>query len=85
MQSGTHDPWSPTVAASPKSGTIRDQARSLLRYAILAPSGHNTQPWLFRLTGAGVEVRADRRRALPVVDPHDREARDQLRRGPGHV
>ncbi len=40
---------------------------------MLAPSGHNTQPWLFRLHGDELELHADRSRALPVVDPHDRE------------
>ena len=47
---------------------------SLLEYAVLAPSGHNTQPWLFRLTGEdSLHLIADRTRALPAVDPHDRE------------
>lgn len=57
----------------PASGTDADKLRFALRYAILAPSGHNTQPWLFRVRGDAVEVFADRRRALPVVDPGDRE------------
>jgi hypothetical protein len=38
-----------------------------------APSSHNSQPWLFRFTPGGVELIADRTRALPVVDPGDRE------------
>jgi iron-sulfur cluster repair protein YtfE (RIC family) len=45
----------------------------LLRYAVLAPSSHNTQPWRARPDGAGLFVYADRTRALPVVDPDDRE------------
>ncbi|MEA2489007.1 MAG: hypothetical protein QOH21_799, partial [Acidobacteriota bacterium] len=45
----------------------------LLRYAILAPSGHDTQPWSFRITAHGVEVMADYSRRLPVVDKDDRE------------
>ena len=47
----------------------------LLRYAVLAPSGHNTQPWLFKIAGSNntIEIYADRSRALPVVDPDDRE------------
>lgn len=49
------------------------QAEFLLRYATLAPSGHNTQPWLFALRDHWIDVIADRRRALPIVDPHDRE------------
>ncbi|HET8797964.1 MAG TPA: nitroreductase, partial [Thermoanaerobaculia bacterium] len=49
------------------------QKEFLLRYAVLAPSGHNTQPWAFRAAGETVEVFADYSRRLPVADPHDRE------------
>jgi hypothetical protein len=45
----------------------------VLSYAILAPSGHNGQPWLFRIDGDELHVLADRDRALPMVDPQDRE------------
>jgi nitroreductase len=45
----------------------------MLRYAILAPSNHNTQPWLFRINAMNAEVYADRRRKLVVVDPDGRE------------
>jgi hypothetical protein len=41
--------------------------------AVLAPSSHNTQPWLFRLGVDTVDLLADRRRQLPVVDPDGRE------------
>lgn len=47
--------------------------RNAVASAILAPSSHNSQPWLFALTHDGIELYADRRRALPVVDPYDRE------------
>ena len=50
-----------------------DQMRFLLQYAVLAPSGHNTQPWAFQVTSDGVEVFADYSKRLPVIDPHDRE------------
>jgi nitroreductase len=46
---------------------------ALVQSAMLAPSSHNTQPWMFRLLDDGVELVADRTRALPVNDPHDRE------------
>jgi nitroreductase len=65
--------WSISEHEFPKQGTTREQLRFLLNYAILAPSGHNTQPWLFRLADDGIEIYADRRRALAVVDPGDRE------------
>lgn len=65
-------PWDVLEAQYPASGTTPQQIRFLLRFAILAPSGHNTQPWLFRVLEQGVELCADRTRALPVVDPIDR-------------
>ena len=46
---------------------------SLLQYAVLAPSSHNTQPWLFRVNEHRISLYADRIRALPVNDPEDRE------------
>jgi nitroreductase len=46
--------------------------RFLVGYAVLAPSVHNSQPWLFKARDGRLELYADRTRALPVVDPHDR-------------
>ena len=50
-----------------------DKLRFFLNYAVLAPSSHNTQPWLFRVVDDTAELYADRNRALRVVDPDDRE------------
>ncbi len=50
-----------------------EQARLLIRNAILAPSSHNTQPWLFRISTNAIDLFADRTRALPVNDSEDRE------------
>lgn len=57
----------------PFSGSTLARLVFLLRYAILAPSSHNSQPWRVRADGDGLLVCADRTRALPVVDPDDRE------------
>jgi hypothetical protein len=43
----------------------------LIECATLAPSGHNTQPWRFRISNGSIELRADLYRRLPVVDPDD--------------
>jgi hypothetical protein len=53
--------------------THRERMEFLLRYAVLAPSNRNTQPWAFRITANGVEVFADYTRRLLTIDPNDRE------------
>lgn len=58
---------------SPLSPPDAERIRSLLSYAILAPSSHNTQPWRFVIADNTVSLYADRSRALPANDPCDRE------------
>jgi nitroreductase len=41
--------------------------------AALAPSLHNSQPWRFRILGAGIDVFADPGRRLDALDPAGRE------------
>jgi uncharacterized spore protein YtfJ len=65
--------WNVSAHDFPEAGDTGDQLLFLLRYAVLAPSGHNTQPWLFSVDGDTVELYADRTQALAVVDPEDRE------------
>jgi hypothetical protein len=65
--------WNLSTHDFPEAGDTSDQLLFLLRYAVLAPSGHNTQPWLFSVDGDTVELYADRTQALAVVDPEDRE------------
>lgn len=43
----------------------------LLRFATLAPNGHNTQPWRFSVRNDSVEILPDLARRTPVVDPDD--------------
>ena len=44
---------------------------SLLRYATLAPSGHNAQPWKFSVSPGRIDILPDLTRRTPVVDPDD--------------
>ncbi len=50
-----------------------DRIRFFLGYAVMAPSRHNTQPWIFEIEGDEVRLYADRSRSLPVCDPDGRE------------
>src|SRR3974390_1457224 len=65
--------WDIDPSGLPAEGTAVDKARFAVRYAILAPSSHNTQPWRFVIIGSELLVCADRTRSLPNIDPFDRE------------
>ena len=64
--------WNVREADFPTSGNLSDQLKFLLKYAILAPSGPNTQPWKFSINDDQVSLIADFTRSLPSVDPTDR-------------
>lgn len=49
------------------------QFTELVEYALKAPSGHNTQPWKFKLTSKGLDIYPDFSRSLSVVDGNNRE------------
>ncbi len=67
------DPWRLDPEAFPIGGSSSEQLVVGLKWAVLAPSGHNTQPWLFRQADEHLDVLADRSKGLAVVDPDDRE------------
>ncbi len=56
-----------------KEPTMSAQSKQLIRYAVLAPSGHNTQPWKFSIKEDVIRIFPDYSRRLPAVDPDDRE------------
>lgn len=45
--------------------------RDLVRYATLAASSHNTQPWKFRIEADRISIFPDLSRRCPAVDPDD--------------
>ncbi|NBR85489.1 MAG: nitroreductase [Proteobacteria bacterium] len=65
--------WDVTEDEFPRLGSPADKLRFMLRYAVLAPSNRNSQPWLFKVRGRTVELYADRTRSLKVTDPMDRQ------------
>ena len=69
----TKDVWEVTEQAFPNTAPIETQLRFLLRYAILAPSTKNSQPWAFSVHGNQVYLIADLRRGQLIADPDRRE------------
>lgn len=57
----------------PDGASVAQRLHFCLRYAILAPSAQNSQPWLFQVHEDFVDLYADRSRRLPVLDPLDRQ------------
>ena len=53
--------------------TLQKDFPAIVECATRAPSGHNTQPWLFTLNADAITISPDFRKRLPVVDPADRE------------
>ncbi len=65
--------WSVREADFPATEGFAERMRFLLRYAVLAPSARNTQPWFFVVRGQQIGVHADLSRRLNVADPHARD------------
>lgn len=61
------------AAMAPARAALGDKPdlTDLVRYATLAASGHNTQPWHFRLLDSAIHILPDFARRTPVVDPDD--------------
>ncbi|RDU99362.1 Acg family FMN-binding oxidoreductase [Trinickia dinghuensis] len=74
MSSDTHAP-APNIAVHSldPQASMNKKLRHAVQYAVLAPSSHNSQPWHFIVDDDSITLCADRMRALPVVDPFDRE------------
>ncbi len=67
------DAWDINEGDFPHNGSPADKLEFCVRYAVLASSTYNTQPWYFAIDQDSVSLYADRRHALPVIDPDDRQ------------
>jgi hypothetical protein len=68
---GSLDEYKASVAAARATLRRAPQIREFVRFATLASSGHNTQPWKFRVRANRVDILPDFSRRTPVVDPDD--------------
>ena len=67
----TMDAYEASVARIRETLADDPDLRGFVRYATLAPSGHNVQPWRFAVRENGVSILPDLSRRTPVVDPDD--------------
>ncbi len=68
---GSMDDYDATVAQMRSLLSAQPELADIVRYATLAPNGHNTQPWRFRFGNGRVDILPDLSRRTPVVDPDD--------------
>jgi nitroreductase len=69
----TTDVWNVSEQDFPWTSSIETQLGFLVRYAILAPSTRNSQPWAFSIQGSHIHLLADLRRGQTIADPNRRE------------
>jgi nitroreductase len=67
------DPWSLRAEHFPARGVVTDKLRFLVRYAVLAPSMRNSQPWRFEVQASRVSLYVDHSRRQRHADPHERD------------
>lgn len=68
---GSTDDAASAATAMRAALPVHPELRELIRYATLAPNGHNTQPWRFAAQPGQIVIRPDFSRRTPVVDPDD--------------
>lgn len=68
---GSLEDYEASVAATRAALRQTPEIADLVRFATLAASGHNTQPWRFRASANQVGILPDLSRRTPVVDPDD--------------
>jgi len=68
-QMGSMEEYDASVAATRRALKAQPETHDLIRYATLAPNGHNTQPWRFQVSEGHINILPDLARLTPVVDP----------------
>lgn len=67
------NPWNIRKEDFPGHGSMEEKIRFILGYAILAPSTHNSQPWLFKIENNSCRIYYDKKLLLPEADPKQRD------------
>ncbi len=70
-KTGSMTEYDESIAQTRAALSEQPGMQDLVRYATLAPSGHNTQPWRFQLRTGQITILPDISRRTPIVDPDD--------------
>lgn len=70
-QMGSMEEYNASVGETRSALKAQPETHDLIRFATLAPNGHNTQPWRFQVSAGQINILPDFARRTPVVDPDD--------------
>src|SRR5438105_2069360 len=65
--------WSININDYNAQKTESEKLKFLLKFGVLAPSSHNTQPWSFSIEDNSILVYMEVGRRLPIADSNDRQ------------
>ena len=68
-----YEAWEVDPQDFDKQETQGDKLKFLIRFGVLAPSSHNTQPWHFQVCNNEILLSAELERALPESDRNNRQ------------
>lgn len=78
LKKKNYQAWLVNESDFPKGGSFRDKMIFILNYAVLAPSAHNTQPWLFKVEDNSLSVFINKKRMLGESDPLMRQTYESI-------
>lgn len=69
-----YSPWKIKIQDFPNTQPLQEQVKFFLQFALLAPSGHNSQPWTFKLNSNKVDILIKQDRFLAQNDKQGRQS-----------
>ncbi len=67
--------WQVAIDDFAKYTTLQEKLFFFIRFGVLAPSSHNSQPWRFTVRQKNIEIEIEPSRTIPVGDPENRFSR----------
>lgn len=71
MAKKNYQAWTINESDFPSKGKLEDKLKFLINYGVLAPSTHNTQPWLFEVSKNILKISPNQKLKLKIADPNN--------------